>query len=36
MWTELLSITEMRHLFPESEIWFERYAGLVKSLVAVK
>lgn len=36
VWTELLSITEMRYLFPESEIWFERYAGLVKSLVAVK
>jgi hypothetical protein len=33
---ELLSCTEMRHCFPDSEIRFDRVAGLVKSLVAVK
>lgn len=32
---ELISATEMRSYFPESEIWFERFAGLPKSLVAV-
>jgi len=34
-WTELLSVTELRRLFPDSEIWHERVAGLTKSLVAV-
>lgn len=33
---ELLSISEMRHYFPTSEIWKERFAGLPKSLVAIK
>jgi hypothetical protein len=33
---ELVTITEMRKLFPEGDIWFERMAGLVKSLVAVR
>lgn len=33
---ELIGVTEMRSYFPASEIWFERYAGLVKSLVAVR
>lgn len=33
---ELISATEMRTYFPGSEIWFERIAGLPKSLVAVK
>jgi hypothetical protein len=33
---ELISATEMRAYFPGSEIWFERIAGLPKSLVAVK
>jgi hypothetical protein len=33
---ELVSITEMRHLFPEGRIWTERMAGLVKSVVAVR
>jgi hypothetical protein len=33
--TELISATEMRTYFPTSEIWFERVAGLPKSLVAV-
>jgi hypothetical protein len=34
--TELISATEMRTYFPESEIWYERIAGLPKSLVAIK
>ncbi|TKA11617.1 SAM-dependent methyltransferase [Actinacidiphila oryziradicis] len=34
-WVELLSATEMRQYFPDSEIWRERIAGLPKSLVAV-
>jgi hypothetical protein len=33
---ELISATEMRAYFPTSEIWFERLAGVPKSLVAVK
>ncbi len=33
---ELLSITEMRALFPTGHLWMERSAGLVKSLVAVR
>jgi hypothetical protein len=33
---ELISATEMRMYFPDSEIWFERFAGLPKSLVAIK
>lgn len=31
---ELLSAAEMRSYFPSSNIWFERFAGLPKSLVA--
>jgi hypothetical protein len=33
---ELLSTTEMRFLFPGSEIVRERFAGLTKSLIAVR
>jgi hypothetical protein len=33
---ELLSISQMRRYFPTSAIWYERFAGLVKSLVAVR
>lgn len=33
---ELVGITEMQSYFPESEIWRERFGGLVKSLVAVR
>ena len=36
LWTELISMTELRALFPEAEIWSERMMGLVKSIVAVK
>ena len=32
---ELLDITAMRHYFPESQIVYDRLAGLVKSVVAV-
>jgi hypothetical protein len=35
MEVELLSITEMRHYFPSSEIRYERLGGLVKSVIAV-
>lgn len=35
-WTELIGITEMRELFPDGEIWRERLAGLIKSVIAVK
>jgi hypothetical protein len=34
--TELISGTEMRTYFPNSEIWFERIAGIPKSLVAIR
>jgi hypothetical protein len=33
---DLLTVTEMRVLFPDSALWRERYLGLTKSLVAVK
>lgn len=33
---ELISATELQHLFPQSTIWHERLAGLSKSIVAVK
>jgi hypothetical protein len=33
---DLVGIEQMRMYFPESTIWYERFAGLVKSLVAVK
>ena len=33
---ELLGITEFRSYFPGSEILIERFAGLPKSLVAVR
>jgi SAM-dependent methyltransferase len=32
----LLTIKEMRTLFPDAEIVFERYCGFVKSIVAIK
>ena len=35
-WVELLDITAMRSYFPDAVIWHERFAGLVKSIVAVK
>ena len=33
---DLIGIEQMRMYFFESEIWYERFAGLVKSLVAIK
>jgi hypothetical protein len=33
---ELLSMTEMRAYFPSSELWYERMAGLVKSVTAIR
>ena len=33
---ELLSKVEMQHYFPQSQIAYERFCGLVKSLIAVK
>ena len=33
---ELISVTEMRYLFPQSEIHRERIAGMTKSLIAVR
>ena len=34
-WVELLSITDMRGYFSDSTLWLERWAGAVKSIVAV-
>lgn len=34
--TELLDITQLRHYFPASTISTERFAGLVKSIIAVR
>jgi Methyltransferase domain len=34
--TRLLTISEVRRLFPDGEIWRERLAGLTKSIIAVK
>lgn len=33
---ELIGIAQMRRYFPASLIWYERFAGLVKSLVAIQ
>jgi hypothetical protein len=35
MSVDLLSLTEMKVLFPGSELWRERFCGLVKSVVAI-
>ncbi len=36
LWTQLVGITEMRAYFPESQLYYERVAGLIKSIIAVK
>ena len=36
LWTELLSMTDMREYFPHSAILHERIFGLTKSLIAVR
>jgi hypothetical protein len=33
---DLVGIAQMRMYFPDSTIWYERFAGLVKSLVAIR
>lgn len=33
---DLIGISQMRRYFPSSLIWYERFAGLVKSLVAIQ
>ncbi len=33
---DLLGISQMRRYFPSSVIWYERFAGLIKSLVAIQ
>jgi len=33
---DLVGIAQMRMYFPDSMIWYERFAGLVKSLVAIR
>nr|WP_232000735.1 class I SAM-dependent methyltransferase [Mycobacterium kyorinense] len=33
---ELIGISQLRRYFPSSTLWYERFAGLVKSLVAVQ
>jgi hypothetical protein len=36
LWIELLDRTQMRHYFPDSTLRVERFAGLAKSLIAVR
>lgn len=36
LWTELISVTELRHYFPDSEIAHERVLGLTKSIIAIR
>ena len=36
LWTELISVTEMRHYFPNSEVVHERFLGLTKSIIAIR
>lgn len=33
---DLIAISQMRRYSPSSMIWYERFAGLVKSLVAIQ
>jgi hypothetical protein len=33
---DLLGISQMRRYFPASVIWYDRFAGLIKSLVAIQ
>lgn len=36
LWTELIGKSEMRSLFPDGRVVFERIAGIPKSLIAVR
>ncbi|UXA07475.1 class I SAM-dependent methyltransferase [Mycobacterium sp. SMC-2] len=33
---DLIGISQMRRYFPSSVIWYERFAGLIKSLIAIR
>lgn len=33
---DLVGISQMHRYFPDSTIWYERFAGLIKSLVAIR
>lgn len=33
---DLVGISQMRRYFPSSQLWYERFAGMVKSLVAIR
>ena len=33
---DLLGIAQMRRYFPDSTLWYERFAGLIKSVVAIR
>lgn len=33
---DLIGVSQMRRYFPSSVVWYERFAGLVKSLVAIR
>ena len=36
LWVELLGVTELRHYFPDADIYRERFCGLTKSVTAVR
>jgi len=36
LWIELLSVTELRHYFPDADIYRERFCGITKSITAVR
>lgn len=36
LWVELIGAREMRELFPQSHVFFERVVGIPKSMIAVK
>lgn len=35
-WIDLLTISDMRDYFPGTRLWFERFGGVVKSVVAIQ
>jgi hypothetical protein len=36
LWVDLLSITDMRHYFPDATMLRERVLGITKSIIAVR
>jgi hypothetical protein len=36
MYTELISATDMRDYFPDSRLYWERFAGLPKSMTVIR